>query len=125
MEEFLKVVKEHYVDFDRRARRKEFWMFTLISTLISIVLGFIDSIIGMEVLGGLYSLAIIAPSLAVGARRLHDIGKSGWWQLLWFIPVVGWIWIIVLLATDGVREDNEYGASPKYGSNEFDELGNN
>jgi uncharacterized membrane protein YhaH (DUF805 family) len=125
MEEYLKVIKEHYADFDGRARRKEYWMFALINMIISIVLTFGGRSIGAEWIGSLYSLAVLVPGIAVAVRRLHDIGKSGWWLLIALIPLVGAIWLIVLLATDGTKEDNEYGASPKYGSNEFDELGNN
>jgi uncharacterized membrane protein YhaH (DUF805 family) len=125
MEEYLKVVRDNYANFEGRARRKEYWMFALINMVISLILTFGGRAIGAEWIGSLYSLAVLVPGIAVAVRRLHDIGKSGWWLLIALIPLVGAIWLIVLLATDGTKEDNEYGASPKYGSNEFDELGNN
>ena len=104
---YLKVLKQ-YVDFEGRARRQEFWMFILFNFLISIVLSFVN-----EYLSGIYSLAVLIPSLAVGARRLHDIGKSGWMQLVMLIPLVGVIWLIILWATDGTAGENEYGVNPK------------
>lgn len=112
---YLKCVKGHYVDFDGRARRTEYWMFVLVNVIISIVIGLIGRAIGLEVLGSLYSLAVLLPGLAVGARRLHDTGRSGWWQLIWLVPVIGWIWLIVLFATEGNSGSNEYGEDPKAG----------
>ena len=125
MEEYLKVIKEHYADFEGRARRKEYWMFTLINILIGVALGVIGYATGIKLLSNIYSVAVLVPGIAVAVRRLHDIGKSGWWMLIAIIPIIGAIWLIVLLATDGTPEDNEYGASPKYGSSELNELGNN
>jgi uncharacterized membrane protein YhaH (DUF805 family) len=61
----------------------------------------------------LYSLAVLVPSIAVGVRRMHDIGKSGWWLLISLIPLIGAIWLIVLLATEGNQGSNQYGADPK------------
>ena len=123
MEWFLKVVRDNYANFDGRARRKEYWMFVLISILISFVFGFVTGLIGMPSLAYLFSLAILVPSIAVTARRLHDIGKSGWFQLIAFIPIIGFIWLIVLNATEGTKGDNQYGADPK--GSEFNEIGNN
>ena len=125
MEEYLKVIKEHYADFEGRARRKEYWMFLLINILIGVALGVIGYATGIKLLSNIYSVAVLVPGIAVAVRRLHDIGKSGWWMLIGIIPIIGAIWLIVLLATDGTPEDNEYGASPKYGSSELNELGNN
>ena len=79
MQWYLKVLK-NYVGFQGRARRKEYWMFVLVNVIVSIVLSIVESIADISsVLTGIYSLAILLPSLAVGARRLHDTGKSGWW----------------------------------------------
>ncbi len=118
MEEYLKVVKEHYADFQGRARRREYWMFALFNFIISIVLGGVGTAIKMPFISTVYAFAVLIPGIAVGVRRLHDIGKSGWWLL---IPIFN----IVLLATDSTPQSNEYGASPKYGSDELNELGNN
>lgn len=106
-------VLKRYVDFDGRARRKEFWMFILINAGINIVLSIITLIIPfLGFISYLYSLAVLLPTLSVGARRLHDIGKSGWFQLLMIVPLAN-IWLIVLWATDGQRGDNQYGPDPK------------
>ena len=116
MDMFIKVVKDNYANFKGRARRNEFWMFTLVSVVISIATSVIDGIMFKDVgaVNGLYSLAILVPSIAVGARRLHDTGRSGWWQLLWILIIIGWIPLIFFLATDSDIGDNDYGPSEKY-----------
>ena len=81
-------------------------MFVLFSCGLNIIL----EIVGIDILGLIVSLALFVPSIALGARRLHDIGKSGWWQLLWLIPVIGWIVIIVFWAQETTSSDNQYGA---------------
>ncbi len=99
---YLDVLKNHYVDFDGRATRREFWMFVLFSFLVSIILRIVDSsLFGAEssTLSSLYSLAVLYPSLGIGIRRLHDIGKSGWYMLIGLIPVLGWIVLIWFYAT--------------------------
>ena len=68
-----------------------------------------------ELIGSLYGLALLIPTLAVSVRRLHDIGKSGWMILVGLIPVIGWIWLIVLYVQEGHRGTNQYGADPKEG----------
>ena len=108
---YLGVLKK-YADFNGRARRKEFWMFFLFNLIVAIVLGVIDSMIGIPVLGLIYSLGVLLPSLAVGARRLHDTGKSGWWLLLGLIPLVGLI-LIIFWVMDSNPGDNQYGPNPK------------
>lgn len=104
-----------YVEFDGRARRKEFWTFTLTNFVISIVLSILDSIVGLGIgfIGTLFSLAILLPSLAVGVRRLHDIGKEGWWILIGLIPIIGWIVLIYFYVQEGEAGANAYGANPK------------
>jgi uncharacterized membrane protein YhaH (DUF805 family) len=97
-----------YTKFDGRSNLSEFWYFTLINLIISIILASLNSTIG-----NLYSLAVLIPTLAIGTRRLHDIGKSGWMQLVALIPIAGWIWIIVLFAKKGDENNNEYGAPSK------------
>lgn len=119
MEWYLKVLKQYAV-FSGRARRKEYWMFVLFSTIVSFILGLIDGAMGTipeegstGLLGGIYSLAIFIPSLAVGVRRLHDVGKSGWMLLLLFLPIIGWIWLLILHCTDSEDGENQYGPNPK------------
>ncbi len=116
---YLKVLKQ-YADFNGRARRKEYWMFVLFNTIFAFAAMALDNVLGiaMEGIGygplyGLYLLAVIIPSIAVGVRRLHDIGKSGWMMLISLIPLIGGIWLLVLLLTDGTPGENEYGANPK------------
>ncbi|PNW27048.1 DUF805 domain-containing protein [Formosa algae] len=113
---YLKVIKEHYADFKGRARRQEYWMFVLINTAISWSLAILDYFVGSGIfsaISGLYSLAVFIPGLAVSVRRLHDIGKSGWFLLLIFLPIIGWIWLIVLMATDSEHGPNAWGDNPK------------
>jgi uncharacterized membrane protein YhaH (DUF805 family) len=90
-------------------------MFFLVNILISIVVTIIGRIIHLPVIGMLYSLAVLVPGIAVAVRRLHDIDKSGWWLLISLIPLIGAIWLIVLLATEGTRGSNPFGADPKAG----------
>ena len=84
-----------YAEFSGTATRQEFWMFVLFNLLVAIVVGAISGFIKFPALGGIYQLAVLIPSLAIGARRLHDIGKSGWWQLISLIPLLGIIILII------------------------------
>ncbi|MGO0061610.1 DUF805 domain-containing protein [Brevibacillus fluminis] len=112
MEWYVKVLKQYAV-FQGRARRKEYWMFFLISAIISIVLSIIENLIGLpQILSTIYTLIILLPSLGVGVRRLHDTGRSGWWLLISFIPVIGTIILLVFLCQDS-HPDNQYGSNPK------------
>ncbi len=116
MQWYLEVLKKYAV-FDGRAHRTEFWMFTLVSTIISIVLSILDAILGTNgsgigVLGAVYSLAVLPPSLAVSVRRLHDIGRQGLWLLLVLVPIVGWIVLIVWYAKAGDPSPNAWGRNP-------------
>ncbi|MCM3078559.1 DUF805 domain-containing protein [Brevibacillus invocatus] len=118
MQWYLKVLK-NYVGFSGRARRKEYWMFTLFSVIISLVLSLVENMIGLtQVLTGIYSLAVLLPSLGVLVRRLHDTGRSGWWFLIAFIPLVGAIILLVFACQDS-KEDNQYGPNPKTDANAF------
>ena len=113
---FIDPLKHHYADFDGRLTRQPFWMFVLISTIISTAISIVEGSMGfgdIGVLSALYSLILLIPSIAITTRRLHDTGRSGWWQLLWLIPIVGWIVLVVFLATDTTPADNQYGANPK------------
>lgn len=111
-----------YFDFSGRARRKEYWYFTLFHTIMAIA--------GELIAGGLYNenptlgeifmgivflyiLASIIPTLAVSVRRLHDIDKSGWWYFIAFIPLIGPFWLLILTCTDGTIGPNQYGPDPK------------
>lgn len=112
MEWYLKVLK-NYVGFTGRARRTEYWMFVLFNFIAAVVLGILQSIIGIDpVLTSLYSLFVLLPSLAVGARRLHDTGRSGLWLLIGLIPLIGFIVLIVFYCQDS-QDNNQYGPNPK------------
>lgn len=110
---YMEVLKKYAV-FSGRASRTEYWTFFLFNFLISVVLGIIDGAMGsdMQVLSNLYSLVVLIPGLAVAVRRLHDTNHSAWWLLINLIPVAGWIWFIVILATKGDEATNKYGAKP-------------
>jgi uncharacterized membrane protein YhaH (DUF805 family) len=101
-----------FAEFTGRTSRKPYWMFVLIYVAIYIVLLILDKIIGTAILGSIFSLATLVPSLSIGARRLHDTGRTGWWQLLALIPLLGLIGLIYLLSQDS-QDDNEYGAKPE------------
>jgi uncharacterized membrane protein YhaH (DUF805 family) len=109
-----------YVDFTGRARRSEFWYFFLFSLLVQVVASILDSILGTDfdtgssgLISTIASLGLFLPSIAVSARRLHDIGKSGWWQLLAIIPIIGWIIVIIWYCTNTKPGANQYGPDPK------------
>ena len=116
---YLKVLK-NYAVFSGRARRKEYWMFVLFNIIFSIVAVILDNILGTAIEGIgyglfyiLYCLAVLIPGLAVSVRRLHDIGKSGWFLFIALIPIIGGIWLLVLMCTDGNAGENKYGSNPK------------
>ena len=110
---YLDVLKKYAV-FTGRARRKEYWMFVLFSVIVTIVLSLVEGIVGGPgVLSGLYALAVLIPSIAVGVRRLHDTGRSGWWILIGLVPLVGIIVLIVFFVADSQPGTNQYGPNPK------------
>ncbi|MDJ0386407.1 DUF805 domain-containing protein [Streptomyces sp. G-G2] len=107
-------VLKRYVDFSGRSRRQEYWMFVLFNLLALIIVAIVDSLLGTyPLLYALYALAVLLPALGVGVRRLHDTGKSGWWMLIAIVPLIGGIWLIVLMATEGNAQPNQYGPNPK------------
>jgi uncharacterized membrane protein YhaH (DUF805 family) len=101
-------VLKKYAVFDGRARREEFWMFTLFNIIISLGIALIAAPLYL-----LYSLIVLLPHLAVTVRRLHDTARNGWWLLIVLIPLVGPIMILVFIALDSDPEENQYGANPK------------
>ena len=120
---YLKVLNQ-YSDFNNRARRKEYWMFAFFNFIISMLIIEVDNALGFSfnytgnlsgpgVLNLLYNLLILIPSLAVTVRRLHDVGKSGWMLLIGLIPLVGAIWLLILLLRDSEAGENKYGPNPK------------
>lgn len=116
---YLQVLKKYAV-FSGRARRKEYWFFVLFNIIFSIaftvidgVTGTLDPTMGMGLLSLLYSLAVLIPSISVTVRRLHDIGRSGWWLFIILIPLLGAITLLVFMFLDSKPEENQYGANPK------------
>lgn len=113
MQWYLKVIK-NYVGFHGRAARKEYWMFVLINFIIAFVIGFFEGLFDLpQFLSTLYTLFVLLPSLAVGVRRLHDTGKSGWWLLISLVPFIGWIILIVFFCEDSKVAGDKYGPNPK------------
>ena len=106
-QESIKQCFQKYADFNGRAKRPEYWWFALFCFITPILLGVIGDTLSMA-----FSLVTLLPSLAVGSRRLHDTNKSGWFQLLLLIPVLGWIPLIIFLAQEGEAQANQYGESP-------------
>lgn len=134
MNDYLNVIRNNYANFSGRARRCEYWMFTLINTIISIVLYLLVALFALPSLlsgrdGGsstftplgilplalytIYILAIVVPGLAVSARRLHDAGYSGWLYLIVLVPFIGSVVLLVLMIQDSKPGDNKWGANPK------------
>lgn len=109
MDYFIGALKK-YADFSGRARRKEYWMFILTYIIINVVL----AVLGLNVISMLVGLGLLIPSISIAARRLHDTGRSGWWQLIALLPLIGFIVLIVFLVQDG-QETNDYGVNPKFG----------
>lgn len=119
MEWYTGVLK-NYFGFDGRARRKEYWMFTLFNSIVMVVLmgaGVGLAQAGMVTIGAslypLYMLAVAIPSIAVSIRRLHDTGRSGWFLLVSLIPIVGLFIALFFLIQDSQAETNDYGPNPK------------
>ncbi|EYB68823.1 hypothetical protein DEIPH_ctg017orf0197 [Deinococcus phoenicis] len=129
MNEYLNVIRNHYADFRGRARRREYWMFVLINGVITLILQLPylfggaaqvaagESLSGLALLSllvsSLYGLAVLVPSLAVGVRRLHDTGRSGWWMLIGLIPFVGGIILLIFTVMDSQPGSNKWGPNPK------------
>lgn len=113
----IKSCFSQYVGFSGRARRSEFWYFTLFDVIVSAVLSTLGQVTGQQtifaVISGIFALAILLPALAVSIRRLHDIGKSGWFVLLSLIPCVGSIILLIWHCKDSDPGDNQYGPNPK------------
>ena len=129
MEWYLKVMRDNYTNFSGRARRKEFWMFTLVYVIILTGCTVLDNVLGTVFMmdagplgeismgyGWAYTICGLIhfiPGLALAVRRLHDVGKSGWFYLIFLIPFIGVVWLLVLFCLEGKKEDNKYGPNPK------------
>jgi len=115
MKWYLDALKKYAV-FSGRARRLEFWMFSLVGFLIGMLISGVEFAIGSPgILGSLFSLAMVLPGLAVTVRRLHDTDHSGWWVLVPVIPIIGGIVLLVFMLLDSDPRANRYGDNPKLG----------
>ena len=123
---FIDTITKHYADFHGRASRSEYWYYVLYYFLLSLVVALLDISVVNPMLGTtpeqaaqggllqmIYGLALFLPSLAIGVRRLHDIGRSGWWLLLSFIPIIGFLVLLYWFVQDSEPGDNQYGPNPK------------
>ena len=116
----------NYAVFSGRASRKEFWLFWLVHLIISVALALFEGFNNLfpesneSILTSVYALAVLLPTFAVGARRLHDTGRTGWWQLIAFIPLVGAIVLIIFCSQESHSGSNEYGQNPKGIDKEID-----
>lgn len=115
MNQLIKIYKntltKNYTNFQGRARRKEYWGFVLINTAVSFTITIISSLLGIDIrfTSLIYLLGVILPALAITCRRLHDIGKNGWWMLIVFIPILGGLAFIFLMLVPSNIGENKYG----------------
>lgn len=113
--DFITAVKTcfgKFATFQGRAARSEYWFFTLFLFLGQLVLGFVDMATGIGVLGSIFILVCLIPTLAVTVRRLHDTDRSGWWALLMLIPLIGNIVLLIWFCARGTAGDNRFGGDP-------------
>jgi uncharacterized membrane protein YhaH (DUF805 family) len=109
----------NYITFTGRSRRAAYWMFVLFNFIAVILANVIDNVLGLAGEAGygpfsmIYGLAVFLPGLALAIRRLHDTGRSGWWMLIGFIPIVGLIVLIIFFVQDSQPGSNQYGPNPK------------
>jgi len=116
MEYFISALKK-YADFNGRARRKEYWMFILFYFLLTIVIAILDIALGTTIFSVIFALLLLIPSISVAARRLHDTNRTGWWQLIAIVPLIGLFILIYFLIQDS-RKANNYGENPKLTPNQ-------
>ena len=116
MDLIIGCVRPKYATFSGRARRKEYWLFYLAWFILAVIAVGIDMVIGSRVIGmgfvGIVNAALVCPYFAVSARRLHDTNRKAWWLLMNLIPVIGWIWLIVLFCFKGMEGENGFGPDP-------------
>ncbi|MEQ9488247.1 MAG: DUF805 domain-containing protein [Alphaproteobacteria bacterium] len=115
----IQCITKKYATFTGRARRKEYWLFALLYFIVNLVFAVIggslysaSSLQALNTVSIVIVLVLFLPSLAVTVRRLHDTDRSGWWVLISLIPVIGTIWLLVLLVLPGTRGSNNYGEDP-------------
>jgi uncharacterized membrane protein YhaH (DUF805 family) len=110
----VSTVFKKYATFGGRARRSEYWWFTLFDVIAGVVAEVVDAAAHTVVLQLVVFLALLLPGLAVTVRRLHDTGRTGWWWWILLVPLAGAIVMLVFLCQDSQHGPNKYGESPKY-----------
>lgn len=113
--DFMTAVKKclnNYATFSGRAQRSEYWWFYLFNIILSVVANIIDAAIGIPIFSIIVLLGLIIPGIAVSVRRMHDLGKSGWWIFIALIPLIGIILLIYWFVSRGTEGPNEYGPDP-------------
>lgn len=119
---YIEVIKKYAV-FSGRASRKEYWTFFLINAIISMAIKYLEKMLGLSmvelspnlnvgIFHAIYLLWIFIPSIAVMVRRLHDIDRKGEWVFIAILPIIGWIWVFILVAKEGDVAENKYGPVP-------------
>lgn len=118
-EAIKKAIVENYCNFSGRASRSEYWWYALFVFILNAAFGVVtppyslmDSHSVGTIVSGVVGLALFLPGLGLAVRRLHDIGRSGWWLLIGIIPIIGWILLIVWYCKDSMMSDNQYGPVP-------------
>ena len=129
MEWYLRVMRDNYANFSGRARRREYWMFTLVYAIILIACTVVDNVLGTVFMmdagplgeismgyGWVYTICALVhfiPGIALVVRRLHDLGKSGWFYLIILFPLIGALVLLVFFCFEGQKQDNKWGPDPK------------
>jgi uncharacterized membrane protein YhaH (DUF805 family) len=110
---FIEALKKYAV-FQGRARRKEYWMFYLMSIIIAVIIGALEGMFRLPgLIGKIYPYTMALPTISVSVRRLHDTNRSGWWFLINLIPVIGSIFFLLFTIEDSTPGENKYGPNPK------------
>jgi uncharacterized membrane protein YhaH (DUF805 family) len=116
VEKVINCLTKDYANFSGRASRSEYWYFVLFSILVAIILSFLGTVSGLKpifsIIDFIFRLGILIPTIAVLARRLHDLDKSGWWQLIGLVPLLGGIYLLILCCTRGTEGTNSFGDDP-------------
>lgn len=106
---YLHVVTKNYANFNGRAGLSEYWYFVLFNFIAIVIAWVIDGVLGLGLVSLIYSLAVLLPGLGVTIRRLHDTDRTAWWVLISLIPIIGVIWLIILMIQKGTEGENQYG----------------
>ena len=109
--EYFKAAFKQYADFNGRTKRKDYWMFVLFYLLFNIAAKLLDWSLNVDFVSVIYSLILLLPCLSMSARRLHDTGRTGWWQLIMLIPIIGLL-VLIYFYIQNSQGDNQYGYKP-------------